>query len=41
MKFTLTLDTGHYEPETWFYDMSGKELCSAYYTMVDLKNKNK
>lgn len=37
VKFTITLDPGQYELETWFYDNSGKELCSAYYTMVDLK----
>jgi len=37
VKFTVTLDTGHYELETWFFDRNGKELCSAYYTMVDLK----
>jgi len=37
VKFTVSLDTGHYELETWFFDRNGKELCSAYYTMVDLK----
>lgn len=37
VKFTVALDPGHYELETWFFDRNGKELCSAYYTLVDLK----
>ncbi len=36
-KFMVSLDKGSYELETMFYDKEGNELCSAYYTKVELK----
>ena len=38
VKFTINLDEGDYEVETWFMDKTGKPLCSAFYTKMELKN---
>jgi len=35
-KFTLDLNKGITKIETWFLDKTGKPLCSAYYTKVEL-----
>ena len=37
-KFTVSLEKGRYELETMLCDNNGKDLCSAYYTRVELKN---
>jgi hypothetical protein len=37
VKFIVSLDKGRYELETMLCDKDGKELCSAYYTKVELK----
>jgi hypothetical protein len=34
--FTLRLPSGPAMVQTWFYDVSGKELCGAYYDYVSL-----
>jgi len=37
VSFTLHLEAGKTQLSTWFYDKDGKELCSAYYTLVESK----
>jgi len=37
VSFTLHLEAGKTQLSTWFYDKDGKELCSAYYTLVERK----
>ena len=34
--FTLPLDTGTVDLRTWFADEKGREICSAFYTRVEL-----
>ncbi len=37
VSFKLHLEAGKTQLSTWFYDKDGKELCSAYYTLVERK----
>jgi len=37
ISFTLHLEAGKTQLSTWFHDKDGKELCSAYYTLVERK----
>ena len=39
VKFTLPLETGKFELQTWFEDSNEKLLCSAFYTKVELFKK--
>ena len=37
ISFTLHREAGKTQLSTWFHDKDGKELCSAYYTLVERK----